>query len=67
MGVLIAQVTLTQYVVHVACVCRTRSVSRLSRPGGGYPRSEGSRANFAVYLGRATAARALRPELEDIQ
>ena len=28
---------------------------------------EGSGANFEVYLGIATAARALRAELEDIQ
>ena len=43
------------------------TVSRLSRPGAGYPRSEGSGAKFVVYLGRATAARALKAELEDIQ
>ena len=67
MGVLIAKATLTQYVVHVMCVCRTRSVSRLSRPGAGYPLSEGSGAKFEVYLGIATAARALSAELEDIQ
>ena len=39
----------------------------LSRPGAGYPRSEGLGAKFEVYLGIATAARALRAELEDIQ
>ena len=52
--------------IHVTRVCRTRSASRLSRPGAGYPRSEGSGAKF-VYLGIATSARALREELEDIQ
>ena len=52
--------------IHVTGVCRTRSTSRLSRPGAGYPRSEDSRAKF-VYLGIATAARAIRAELEDIQ
>ena len=45
--------------IHVTRVCRTRSASRLSRPGAGYPRSEGSGAKFEVYLGIATAARAL--------
>ena len=55
MGVLIAKATLT------------RIASRLSRPGAGYPRSEGSGAKFEVYLGIATAARVLRAELEDIQ
>ena len=56
MGVLIAKATPTgsQYVVHVT---RTRSASRLLRPGAGYPRSEGSGAKFEVYLGIATAAR----------
>ena len=54
-------------VVHVTRVCRTLSASRLSRPGAGYPRSEGSGAKFKVYLGIATAARALRAELEDLQ
>ena len=49
----------SQYVVHVARVYRTRSASRLLIPGAGYPRSEGSGAKFYVYLGRATAARAL--------
>ena len=49
----------SQYVIRVTRVCRTRSVSRLSRPGAGYPRSEGSGAKFEVYLGIATAARAL--------
>ena len=39
----------------------------IERPGAGYPRSEGSGAKFEVYLGRATVARALRAELEDIQ
>ena len=39
--------------------CRTRSVSRLSRPGADSPLSEGSGAKFEVYLGIATAARAL--------
>ena len=53
--------------IHVTRVCRTRSASRLSRPGAGYPRSEGSGAKFEVYLGIAAAARALRAELEDIQ
>ena len=57
----------SQYVVHVTGVCRTRSTSRLSRPGGSYLRSEGSGATFEVYLGIATAAIALRAELEDIQ
>ena len=57
----------TQYVVHVTRVCRTRSVSRLSRPGAGYPLSEGSGAKFEVYLGIATAASVLRAELKDIQ
>ena len=57
----------SQYVVDVTRVCRTRSASRLSRPGAGYPRSEGSGAKFVIYLGIATAARALRAELEDIQ
>ena len=47
------------YVVRVTRVCRTRRVSRLSRPGAGYPLSEGSGAKFEVYLGIATAARAL--------
>ena len=32
-----------------------------------YPRFEGSGAKFEVYLGIATAARALRAGLEDIQ
>ena len=45
--------------IHVTRVYRTRSVSRLSRPGAGYPLSEGSGAKFEVYLGIATAARAL--------
>ena len=57
----------TRIAVRCTCimrVCRTRSVSRLSRPGAGYPRSEGSGAKFE---GIATAARALRAELEDIQ
>ena len=53
--------------IHVTRVCRTRSASCLSRPGAGYPRSEGSGAKFEVYLGIAAAARALRAELEDIQ
>ena len=53
--------------IHVTRVCRTQSASRLSRPGAGYPRSEGSGAKFEVYLGIATAARALGAELEDIQ
>ena len=57
----------SQYVVYVTRVCRTRSASRLSRPGAGYPRSEGSGAKFEIYLGIATATRALRAELEDIQ
>ena len=57
----------SQYVVHVTRVCRTRSASRLSRPGASYPRSEGSGAKFEVYLGIAAAARALRAELEHIQ
>ena len=35
--------------------------------GDGFLRSEGSGAKFEVYLGIATAARALRAELEDIQ
>ena len=48
----------SQYVVHVTRACRTQSASRLTRPGAGYPRSEGS---------GVTAARALRAELEDIQ
>ena len=39
--------------IHVTRVCRTRSASRLSRPGAGYPRSEGSGAKFEVYLGIA--------------
>ena len=47
MGVFI---TLTGIAVHVTRVCRTRSASRLSRPGAGYPRSEGSGAKFEVYL-----------------
>ena len=42
--------------MHEACVCRTRSASRLSRPRTGFPRSEGSGAKFEVYSGRATAA-----------
>ena len=71
MGVLIAQANFadrnTLYIVHVAHVCRTLSTSRLLRPGAGYPRSEGSGAKFEVYLGRATAARAIQAELEDIQ
>ena len=37
--------------IHVTRVCRTRSASRLSRPGAGYPRSEGAGAKFKVYLG----------------
>ena len=49
----------SQYVVRVTRVCQTRSASRLSRAGAGYPRSEGSGAKFEVYLGIATAARAL--------
>ena len=73
MGVLIAQATLTW----IAVLC-TRSI-RLSkskyesfmdfieRPGAGYSQSEGSGAKFEVYLGRATAARALRAELKYIQ
>ena len=47
------------YVVRVTSNCRTRSVSRLSRPGADSPLSEGSGAKFEVYLGIATAARAL--------
>ena len=43
----------------VTRVCRTRSVSSLSRPGASYPLSEGSGAKFEVYLGIATAARSL--------
>ena len=39
----------------------------IERPGAGYQRYEGSGAKFEIYLGRATAARALRVELEDIQ
>ena len=35
----------------------------IERPGAGYSQSEGSGAKFEVYLGRATAARALRVEL----
>ena len=31
----------------------------IERPGAGYPLSEGSGAKFEVYLGTATAARAL--------
>ena len=54
-------------VVHVTRICRTRSASRLSRPGAGYPRSEGSGAKCEVYLGIATPSGALRAELEDIQ
>ena len=53
--------------IRVTRVCRTRSASRLSRPGAGFPRSEVSGVTFEVYLGIATAARALRAELEDIQ
>ena len=53
--------------IHVTRVCRTRNASRSSRPGAGYPRSEGSVAKFEVYLGIAATARALRAELEDIQ
>ena len=36
----------------------------IQRPGAGYPQSEGSGAKFEVSLGRATAVRALRAELE---
>ena len=67
MGVLVLLLRGSQYVVRVTHVCRTRNAGRLSRPGAGYPRSEGSGAKFEVYLGIATAARALRAELEDIQ
>ena len=49
----------SQYVVRVTRNCRTRSGSRLSRPGAGSTLSEGSGAKFEVYLGIATAARAL--------
>ena len=49
----------TRIAVRVTRNCRTRSVSRLSRPGAGSPLSEGSGAKFEVYLGIATAARAL--------
>ena len=70
-GVLNAKATRTRIavrcIIHVTRVCRTRSASRLSRPGAGYPRSEGSGANFEVYLGIATAVRALRAVLEYIQ
>ena len=53
--------------IAVRCTCDARrSASRLSRPGAGYPRSEGSGAKFEVYLGIAIAARALRADLEDI-
>ena len=40
--------------IRVMRVCRTRSGSRLSRPGAGYPRSEGSGAKFEIYLAIAT-------------
>ena len=53
--------------MHEARVCRTRSASRLSRLRAGFPRSEGSGAKFEVYSGRATAARALGAELEDVR
>ena len=50
----------TRIAVRCTCNnCRTRSVSCLSRPGAGSPLSEGSGAKFEVYLGIATAARAL--------
>ena len=63
----------SQYVVHVARLSNSKLESfimlmdLIERPGAGYSRSEGSVAKFEVYLGRATAARALRAELEDIQ
>ena len=36
----------SQYVVHVTRVSRTRTASRLSRPGAGYSQFEGSGATF---------------------
>ena len=49
----------SQYVVRVTRVCRTRSASHLSTPGAGYPQPESSEATFEVYLGIATASRAV--------
>ena len=43
---------------------RESFIDLIERPGAGYPRSEGSGAKFEVSLGRATAVRALRAELE---
>ena len=59
----------------VRCTCSARLsnskresfIDFMERPGAGYPRSESSGVKFEVYLGRATAARALRAELEDTQ
>ena len=73
MGVLIAQATLAGITVRCTCSARLLNSKResfidfIKRPGAGYPRSEGTGAKFEVYLGRATAATALRVELEDIQ
>ena len=69
-----APATLTR--IAVRCTLRSACLSNskcesfkdfIERPGAGYPRSEGSGVKFVIYLGRATAARALRAELEDIQ
>ena len=60
---ILTRMAVARYIVHVTRVCRTRSASRLSRPGAGYPLSEGSGAKFEVSLGIATTASALRAEL----
>ena len=73
MGVLIAQATLRRIAIRYTCSAHLSNSKHelfmdfIERPGAGYQRSEGSGAKFEMYLGRATAARALRVELEDIQ
>ena len=73
MGVLIAQATLTRIAVRCTCSMRLSNPKResftdcIETPGAGYPQSDGLGAKFEVYLGRATATRALRAELEGIQ
>ena len=53
------------YVVHVTHMLNWKR--ELFIEAWSYLRSHGSVAKFEVYLGIATAARALRAELEDIQ
>ena len=66
MGVLIAVTQIAVRCTRNACLSNSKRESFI-KPGAGYPRYEGSRAKFEVYLGIATAARALSAELEDIQ